>query len=161
MKSTKPDPGIYRKTVIWTILLAGTLDISAAFLDSFIRNGLKPILVLQYIASGVLGRQAFSMGWTSGVLGLLFHFMFVTIWTLLFFFLYPRIRIKPRWKYMAGITFGILIWLVMNLIIVPLSATNKFQHPPLSIFLGIIYVVCMVGLPISLMYHHNLSSDSQ
>lgn len=156
MKNTISDTGVFLKTVMWTVLLAGTLDISAAFLNSLIRNGLKPILVLQYIASGLLGKEAFLLGWGSGLLGLLLHFIFVTIWTLLFFFVYPALRIKSHRKVMAGVIYGIFIWLVMNLVVVPLSATNKFPLEPLSIFLGILYVVFMVGLPISFMYHIKL-----
>lgn len=143
----------YTETTLKTILLAGTLDIVAAFLDSFIGHGIKPIIVLQYITSAVWGQRAFSMGLTGGFVGLLFHYCIVTIWTLLFFLFYPKLSISARYKVMSGFAYGILIWLVMNLLVVPLSNTRKFPLRTGHAILGILYVMFCVGLPVSLMYH--------
>lgn len=141
------------KVIFLTILLAGSLDIVAAFLDSFIRHGTRPIIVLQYIASALFGRSAFSMGWLSGILGLLFHYLIVTIWTLLFFLGYPKLKVSSRYKSFAGFTYGILIWSVMNFLVVPLSNTHKFPLTLGHALLGVLYVMFCVGLPVSLMYH--------
>lgn len=144
--------GSFITAIILTIFLAGTLDICAAFLNSFIRSGTKPIIVLQYIASGVLGQNSFSMGWVSGAAGLLFHFIFVTVWTLLFFLVYPRLGILYQNKVVIGIVYGLFIWLVMNLVVVPLSHTPEIPFQISHVILGIIYVILCVGLPISIMY---------
>jgi hypothetical protein len=48
-------------------LLAGTLDIGAAALI----NGVSPVLIAHYIASGVLGRASFSLGAPAACLGVI------------------------------------------------------------------------------------------
>ncbi|HSR17657.1 MAG TPA: hypothetical protein VLM39_06140, partial [Ignavibacteriaceae bacterium] len=55
--------------IIWTTFLAGTLDINAAFINSYLRSEVTPDIVLQYIASGLLGPDAFSGGWMTAFLG--------------------------------------------------------------------------------------------
>ena len=61
------------KLIAGATLLVGTLDISDAFIFYGLR-GISPTRILQGIASGVLGRAAFSMGHRAALLGLFFHF---------------------------------------------------------------------------------------
>jgi len=93
--------------IIWTTFLAGTLDITAAFINSYLRSEVTPDIVLQYIASGVLGREAFSGGLGTAFLGLIFHYLIAFVWTLIFFKLYPLLRIKPTYQIPAGLIYGI------------------------------------------------------
>lgn len=94
----------FSKVILLTILLAGSLDITAAFIDSFIGHRINPVIVLQYIASAIFGQTAFTMGWFGGLAGLFFHYLIVAIWTLLFFLLYPKLKITSRYKSVAGLT---------------------------------------------------------
>ena len=48
--------------IFWGGLIAGTLDICAAFLTAWLRAGVSPIGVLQFVASGALGPAAFQGG---------------------------------------------------------------------------------------------------
>jgi len=59
--------------IFWGGLSSGALDITAAFVvyGSF---GLKPIPLLQGIASGLLGARAWGGGLATAALGLFFHF---------------------------------------------------------------------------------------
>jgi hypothetical protein len=50
------------KYIAGTALLAGTLDIAAAFLQAWRMSGTTPVRVLRFIASGVMGKSAFSGG---------------------------------------------------------------------------------------------------
>src|SRR5882762_4475274 len=54
-------------------LVSGVLDLSDALIFYGLR-GVRPVLILQSIASGLLGRAAFSGGAASAVLGTLCHF---------------------------------------------------------------------------------------
>ena len=56
-------------------LIAGALDITCAFIFSYIRSGRSPAFVLQSVASGVLGRDAYQGGTKTAALGLGFHFV--------------------------------------------------------------------------------------
>ena len=53
---------------------AGVLDIVYAFVDAG-RRGSSPLRVLQAVASGLLGAEAFEGGVPAGVLGLVCHFV--------------------------------------------------------------------------------------
>ncbi|MFC0184144.1 hypothetical protein SAMN04515674_102317 [Pseudarcicella hirudinis] len=141
------------KVIFLTSLLAGTLDILAALLPSS-----NPGKILQFIASAVLGADLFSGGFGTIILGLLLHFIIAFIWTLLFFMIYPRIKILFKGPWTAGITYGIFIWLVMNLLILPLSRAPEipFNIGKAAIAMGIL--IALVGIPISLIaykYDHH------
>src|SRR5579864_1345314 len=55
-------------------LLAGVLDITAAFI-TWAPQGVPPVRILQGIASGLLGPQAFKEGGASALLGGAIHFL--------------------------------------------------------------------------------------
>ncbi len=57
-----------------TGLIVGTLDICSAFIHAATR-GASPTRVLQFVASGLLGRRSFEGGLTTAALGLGLHFV--------------------------------------------------------------------------------------
>lgn len=65
-------------------LFAGTLDIGDALIFNVLR-GITPIMVLQYIGSGLIGAASFSGGLASAVLGLVLHYLIALSWTTLFY----------------------------------------------------------------------------
>jgi hypothetical protein len=72
-------------------------------------NDRDPVKSFQFIASGIFGTSAFSGGNTMLALGILFHFCIAFIWTLIFFFLYPRLKLySPHWlvEYFTALWFG-------------------------------------------------------
>ena len=48
--------------IVLTGFIAGTLDITAACIQYYIRTGKGPANVLRYVASGVFGKEAFTGG---------------------------------------------------------------------------------------------------
>lgn len=141
------------RIIFLTTLLVGTLDISAAFINSYLRSGVSPFAVLRFIASGVLGNPAFEGGFPTALVGLFFHYFIAFCWTTIFFIVYPRLKISPRLKILTGLVYGIIIWVIMNLIVIPLSNTPEFTPGIVQIIVGICFVMFLVGMPISLMYH--------
>ena len=139
------------KAILTTWLLAGTLDILAAFTQYMIGTGGKnPVNVLLFIASGVFGREtAFSGGYPMAALGLAFHYFIALSWTLLFFFAYPKMNILAKNKFATGIAYGIVIWLVMNQIVLPLSNVSRGAFDLGRAALGTLVLMVCVGLPIS------------
>src|SRR5258708_40312237 len=80
MSGTGPKPGIRRRRALHAILrpglVAGVLDITAAILVYAHVTHVVPLL--QGIASGILGRDAFTGGLATAALGLLCHFWIAT-----------------------------------------------------------------------------------
>jgi len=131
----------------WAGLLAGSLDIIAACGWFTIQTGRDPSLVLRFIASGALGLDALTGGWSVKLLGLFFHFVIAYSWTTLFFLAYPLL---PKWNWIVkGVAYGIVIWMMMNLVVLPLT---KIPSRPFNInqaLTGTIILILMVGLPVS------------
>ena len=136
------------KYVFFTGLIAGTLDISAALINYFIASGSKdPVIVLYFIASGVFGQFAFVGGVFYALCGLTFHFVIAFSFTTFYFYSYPKIKPFIKNKYFTGFLFGIITWLIMNLIVVPLSNTPFIRHSVFDTILGMLFLALFIGFP--------------
>jgi hypothetical protein len=148
MRAVSSFPG----TVLVAGLITGTLDILSAFVHfSVVSHGQPVSKILVYISSGVFGKAAFSgepamMWW-----GLLFHYLIALTWSFVFFVLYPKITGLHKHPVATGLVYGLLVWCVMNLVVVPLS---QVPHGPLRLVnsvINILILMAMIGLPLSFM----------
>lgn len=99
-------------------LVAGTIDIGAACLI----NSRGPAIILHNIASGVLGRASFTLGAPAAALGLVLQWlMSILIAAIYLLATASAPSLRRRW-WLGGIVAGIVIFLVMNFVVVPLSA---------------------------------------
>jgi hypothetical protein len=101
-------------------LIAGTIDIGAACLI----NKLNPVVILQAIASGVLGRASFRMGLLSAVLGLVLQWAMSVLIAAIFIGAARRQTILKRRWIGAGLVYGVVVFFIMNYVVVPLSAAK-------------------------------------
>lgn len=130
-------------------LLVGTLDILSAFLHYYLATGKNPFFILRYIASALLGPAAFSGGTAIEVTGLLFHYLVAFGFTLFFFWLYPRLKITGRSPVVTGSCYGLFIWVVMNLIVVPLSRIGTFPNRVSGILVNAAILILAIGIPLA------------
>jgi hypothetical protein len=137
------------RTVILAGLIAGSLDILSAFTDYYIRTGKGPEGVLRFIASGVFGKDAFTGDSIMIWLGLLLHFVIAFAFTTVFFILYPRVKFLHISIILTAFIFGMFAWLIMNLVVVPLSNTPKIPFNPIYAIKAMLILICMIGLPLS------------
>ena len=106
-------------------LIAGTIDIGAACLI----NGHGPIIICQAIASGVLGRASFHGGLNSAGLGLVLQWSMSIIIAAIYIVAAQLLPALRRAWLAFGLLYGVGIYFVMNLIVVPLSnAGGKGYH---------------------------------
>ena len=133
--------------VLKTGLIAGTLDILAAMTSAYIQRGMSPEKLLQYVASGLFGTDAFSGGTTMAITGLVMHFMIAISWTLLFYLLYPRLSILRKNKILVGVIYGAFVWVMMNRVILPFTAIPKSPFNPVSAVVGMVILMLMIGMP--------------
>jgi len=133
-------------------LVAGTLDLTAAFIVSWLRAGVSPVRVMQSVASGLLGAAAFTGGAKSGVLGVVAHFFIATVWTAVFYFASRRLRFIVDRPVLSGLIFGVAVYVFMNFVVIPLSAVPPRATPvPLSgRIIGLLVIMVCIGLPIAL-----------
>jgi uncharacterized membrane protein YagU involved in acid resistance len=125
-------PSCFRRAVAPTLFLAaavaGSLDLLYAF-AFWGAQGVPPVRILQSIASGWLGREAYSVGAPAVVLGALSHYGIVLVmaWTC-----YRVARIWPalaRRPWLFGPLYGAALYLAMTYVVVPLSAAGNGQWP--------------------------------
>lgn len=136
--------------ILWGGLIAGALDILAAFINSGWR-GVSPTRVLQAIASGLLGKDAFSGGIATAALGLVLHFFIATTVAAVYFAASRKLEVLVKQPLVCGLAYGIPIYLVMNLIVLPLSAvTFKTSHALVEVVTSVLILMFCVGLPIGL-----------
>ena len=89
-------------------LLVGTLDILSAFIYVFIKTGKYiPFSILKFIASGIFGREALTGGGRMILTGLVIHYIIAFAFTILFFWLVPKVKIISRNIILSGIVYGI------------------------------------------------------
>ncbi|HSL20222.1 MAG TPA: hypothetical protein VK886_01710 [Vicinamibacterales bacterium] len=132
-------------------LVVGVLDILAAFaVRAAFTGAFRPMLVLQGIASGLLGPSAFQGGASTAALGMALHFLIAFVVAAVYFTASRRLRVLVRQPFLYGPIYGVLVYLVMNQIVLPLSRVN-LRTPPMSLVATMILVhMVFVGLPIAL-----------
>jgi len=106
-------------------VVAGTIDIGAACLI----NGLGPITICQAIASGMLGKASFHGGLNSAGVGLVLQWTMSIIIAAIYIAAAQMLPMLRRAWLAFGLLYGVGIYFVMNLIVVPLSrAGGKGYH---------------------------------
>lgn len=132
-------------------IVAGTLDGLAAVTMYYVQTGKDPLNVFRFIASGVFGTSAFTGGVPIALAGIAFHYIIAFGWTILFFWLATRIQfLTAKWIF-SGIVYGIFVWLMMNIVVLPLSLVPMKSSPKewSDIAKGMIILITCIGLPIS------------
>jgi hypothetical protein len=125
-------------------LLAGALDITSAFI-SYGWNTPKGI------AGGLLGRATARAGGVEiWLLGLFLHFFIMCIAAAVYWAFSRRLVFLRQYPFVCGLFFGIAVFLVMSLIVVPLSALHSRGPFELhDLIQGLLVHMFLVGLPIA------------
>jgi hypothetical protein len=130
-------------------MLAGTLDIFYAIAYLGIYNK-TPLWVLQSVATGWLGKAAFTGGTYAGLVGLASHYGI----SLAAATVYGAARHLVPWMrshwVVSGAIFGVGVYLFMSFVVVPLSAAPfKMPAKPEPILRGFISHALLFGIPIA------------
>jgi hypothetical protein len=147
----KTQPTYVAQTILWGGMIAGALDITAAFINSGLR-GRGPVWVLQSVAGGLLGRNAFQGGLKTALLGLALHFFIAVMWAAAYCVASLKLPWLVRQAVLCGLLYGVVVYLVMYLVVLPLSALQFkfFNQPVTAILTGVLIHLFCVGLPIAL-----------
>jgi hypothetical protein len=124
-------------------LIAGTLDL----LQAIILFGTDIPLA---IAGGLLGRAAFQGGAGTYALGVLLHFFIAFSAAAVYYVASRRLGFLTEHALLCGLFFGAAVELVMNLIVLPLSALHaRGPYELRDLIQGLLVHMAVVGLPIS------------
>ncbi|MFL6426803.1 MAG: hypothetical protein ACJ71S_01060 [Acidobacteriaceae bacterium] len=124
--------------------LAGTFDLISAFITFGLGNP-------RLIAGGLLGKQALQGGAGTWILGVVLHYSIAFSAAAIYCLSSRHLSfLKDHWL-VCGLFYGFAVFLVMNLIVLPLSAYHymgPYQYR--GLLLGILVHMLIIGLPISL-----------
>lgn len=137
------------KQIFKATALAGSLDISAAFIQAYLVKGTTPDIILKYIASGLFGKDAFAGGFGYMLAGLLIHFLIAFACSATYFFIYPKIKLLHYNIWLNSFLVAIIAWTMTTRIVIPMS---KIQPAPFDLAkaaMAIAILFFCIGLPIT------------
>ena len=158
------------RTISLTALLVGTLDITAANVQFYLNtnhgaklklNGAEePVSFITYLTHGgpdrifkYISKAVFDPATNEKLLiawGAVFHYLIAFSFTVVLFLLYPKISKLIRNKFLVGFIYGLFIWSIMNLLVVPMSKINKFPANLKQAAIAELILTFMIGLPVAL-----------
>jgi hypothetical protein len=137
------------RTIVITGLIVGAMDITSAIIITILR-GSTTTRLLQFVASGLIGQKAFQGGAATAALGLGLHFVIAFALVAIFYAASRYIFFLRRQAVIAGIIYGLIVYAVMNLIVLPLSAA-KLRHTLTGDLIQIAIHMFVIGLPTALL----------
>lgn len=125
-------------------LIAGALDLTSAFIS----YGWG---VPRAIAGGLLGPTALHGGTGTYVLGVLLHFLIACSAAAIYYAVSRVLGFMTEYPVVCGVFYGIAVFLVMNLVVLPLSALHaKGPYRLAGLIQGLLVHMICIGLPIAL-----------
>jgi hypothetical protein len=147
---SRPLRGSHARALLFGTLAVGILDGLDAILFFYLRSDVAPDRIFKGIAAGLLGPSARQGGWGTVLLGIGLHFFISFVVVLVFMLASRRIPILTRRPIVSGLLYGIGVYLVMNFIVLPLSATGRAPFVLPVVVNGVLIHMFGVGLPASL-----------
>lgn len=141
------------RAIILTGLLAGTLDITAATIQFYLVTGKGPEVILRYIAGALFGAEVVNNQPVMPIIGLVMHYCIAMTFTAFYYWVYPRMAYLGKKWWVNGIVYGLLVWIVMNVLLVPLT---RIGHRPFhlnNVLIGAGILVICIGIPIAYFSH--------
>jgi hypothetical protein len=150
-----------RNSLLRSILIGGLIigTANAIIFHWFVTSvlgGIPLISVYQYIASGALGESAFAGGTATALLGALFHFLNSIVIAGIFILSADRIALLRRYPFVSSFLYGFGVFIVMNMIVTPLSATPPLPAPTTPLLIVNIMVhILVIGLSLGILVSRN------
>jgi len=137
------------QNILLATAIAGTLDIGMAAIETM-RTG-KPVGgMLRGLASGPFPAAA-DWGLGGTLLGLAVHYAIMAVMAAVFLIARERIAIIKRHTIPAALAYGVILWLVMYGLVLPLRFGMSFPSPkPEAIAKQLFAHVVLVGLTFGL-----------
>ena len=140
------------KAILVGGLIAGALDITYAFILWWLRAQVTPMQILQSVATGLLGKASYDGGAGTAILGAFLHFFNALVIAAIFVGASRIWPVLARRATLFGPLYGIGVYLVMNYVVLPLSAFPPRTKPPAPVvwITGVLAHMFLIGLPIAL-----------
>lgn len=135
------------QAILYGTLVVGLLDGLDAIVV-FGAVGATPVRIFQSIAAGLLGRASYAGGVPTALVGMALHFV-VACGIVSSYVAVSRV-VPALWRQplLYGPLYGIAVYFVMNVIVIPLSAIGTMRFSTLGVVNGLLIHALVVG-PVS------------
>ena len=111
---------------------------------------------LQFVASGAMGNAAYTGGLATALLGLVLELLMTIIIAGIFVVSADRIPLLRNHVIPGSLLYGFGVFIVMNFIVLPLSAAPPEPAPPMWLFIEMILEhILLIGLPLGILVRRN------
>jgi hypothetical protein len=128
-------------------LAVATLDMLDCVVVYGLLRGVTATQCFQGVASGLLGRASFQGGWSTVLLGGVLHLFNATVIVTVYALAGQWIPLLTRRPVLSAVVYGCLVFIVMNFIVVPLSAARVMRITLVNLVNGFLGHIISVGLP--------------
>jgi hypothetical protein len=128
--------------------VSGTLDILFAMILTIWRGGEIPKM-LRFVASGPFP-AATDWGASGAVLGLMVHFSLMAVMATVFVIAARQMPTLLDRPWLAGVGYGLITYVVMNWIVVPVRFDSPLPPKTLAIVTQLFAHIVLVGIPFAL-----------
>jgi hypothetical protein len=136
------------KPILVATLVCGALDILFAVILTLLR-GKESAAMLRFVASGPFP-QATEWGASGSLLGLVVHFALMAIMVAAFVAAARNYAALLDDPLLWGLVFGLITYVAMNLLVVPLRFPAAWPPTPLAIGTQLFAHIALVGWPTAL-----------
>jgi hypothetical protein len=131
-------------------IVAALLDIALAMTFWWFYNGASPLVILQSIAAGLIGKDSFGGGMGTVALGALLHVFIACVMAAVYYLgcrRWPALYQRPVF---FGTVYGVLLYLAMTYVVLPLSQASPLPFIPSWFVASVASHILFVGIPIAL-----------
>ena len=115
---------------------------------------------LQFVASGAMGTASYTGGLATALLGLVLELLMTIIIAGIFILSADRIPLLRQHIIPGSLLYGFGVFIVMNFIVLPLSAAPPLPAPPMWLFIEIILEhILLIGLPLGILVQRNVNAN--
>jgi protein-S-isoprenylcysteine O-methyltransferase Ste14 len=135
--------------IVLGAIAVGTLDILYA-IAFWYPKGVAPGRIFQSIAAGLYGSASFSGGARTIAIGAALHYFIALCIVLVYWLGSRRYDLLVRRPILWGSAYGVLVYVVMNYVVIPLSATKRPAFLLSWVVLSVLVHAFLIGVPAAL-----------
>ncbi|HEX8772943.1 MAG TPA: hypothetical protein VF735_05010 [Pyrinomonadaceae bacterium] len=148
-------------TILYGGLVVGILDGLFALIFYGLILGAQPMRIFQSVAAGLLGKASFDGGTRTFLLGVLLHFVVALCIAAVYYAASLKLPLLIDHAIVSGLVYGMIAYLVMNYVVIPLSAIG-YRPSSFRLFLpAFIGHALLVGLPIALLARRSVKANKR
>ncbi|HEX5055102.1 MAG TPA: hypothetical protein VFX02_01250 [Gammaproteobacteria bacterium] len=116
------------QAILWGGFAAGFIELMAIFVIWQVFENVPPLVILQAVATAFMGNDAYQAGAQSALLGLVLHFFVSFCFAAAYVTVSGYVSPLRKYPFIFGPLYGIVAYLVMTYIVVPISLAT-FGRP--------------------------------